>query len=48
MQIHADCKKWHVIFAYAKAAPLFEAGDFRRYVSATQKQNFTTKGKTWI
>jgi len=26
----ADCKKWHAIFAYAKAAPLFATADVRR------------------
>ena len=27
----ADCKKWHAIFAFAKAAPLFATADVRRY-----------------
>jgi hypothetical protein len=26
-----DCKKWHAIFVYAKAAPLFATTDVRRY-----------------
>jgi hypothetical protein len=30
IQMHTDCKKWHAIFAVAKAAPLFATGDLRR------------------
>ncbi len=27
----ANCKKWHAIFAFAKAVPLFATADVRRY-----------------
>ena len=30
IQMHADCKKWHALFAFAKAAPIFATGDLRR------------------
>ena len=42
MQIHSDCKKWHAIFAYAKAAPLFAAGDLRRYVKRKADERLYT------